>query len=118
MGMQRIQPEARAVRRGACWLLAAQNDDGGWGGDHGVPSSIEETSLAVSALASWPGASEQQAARKGAAWITQTTCGGEKTPPSPIGFYFARLWYFESLYPLIFALDALQRVADQDQQRA
>jgi squalene-hopene/tetraprenyl-beta-curcumene cyclase len=118
MGMQRIQPEARAVRRGACWLLAAQNEDGGWGGDRGLPSSIEETSLAVSALAGLPSISEREAVRDAAAWIARTTCGGENTPPSPIGLYFARLWYYESLYPLIFALDALRRVADQDQQRA
>ena len=26
---------------------------------------------------------------------------------SPIGFYFARLWYYERLYPLIFSVSAL-----------
>ena len=109
LGMQPVQPESIAVQRAVSWLLAAQNEDGGWGGDRGLISSIEETSLAVSALAGLPGASEREAVRKGAAWIAQATCGGEKTPPSPIGFYFARLWYYESLYPLIFALEALQR---------
>ena len=28
--------------------------------------------------------------------------------PSPIGFYFAKLWYFEKLYPVIFAVSALR----------
>ena len=28
---------------------------------------------------------------------------------TPIGFYFARLWYFEKLYPLIFTVAALRR---------
>jgi squalene-hopene/tetraprenyl-beta-curcumene cyclase len=27
--------------------------------------------------------------------------------PAPIGFYFAKLWYFERLYPLIFTVGAL-----------
>jgi squalene-hopene/tetraprenyl-beta-curcumene cyclase len=30
--------------------------------------------------------------------------------PSPIGFYFAKLWYFERMYPLVFAVSALGRV--------
>ena len=27
--------------------------------------------------------------------------------PAPIGFYFAKLWYYEKLYPLVFAVAAL-----------
>jgi len=30
--------------------------------------------------------------------------------PSPIGFYFAKLWYYEKLYPMIFATGALERL--------
>ncbi len=112
LGLQRVRPGSTAVQRGIRWLRSVQNEDGGWGGDNAVPSSIEETSIAVSALAGLPDASARQAVRKGVAWIVQTTCGGEKTQPSPIGLYFARLWYYESLYPLIFAVDALRRVAD------
>ena len=26
---------------------------------------------------------------------------------APIGLYFARLWYYEELYPLVFALSGL-----------
>ena len=40
----------------------------------------------------------------------QATEQGRRTAPSPIGFYFANLWYFEELYPLIFAAVALYRV--------
>ena len=97
LGLRQVRPESSAVWRGVFWLLAAQNEDGGWGGDHDLPSSIEETSLAVSALAGLPGASEREAVRQGVAWITRITRGGEETPPSPIGLYFARLWYFEIL---------------------
>src|SRR5262249_35098060 len=38
------------ARRGGARLLAAQNADGGWGGDKGTPSSVEETALALEAL--------------------------------------------------------------------
>ena len=36
---------------------------------------------------------------------------GSWLQPSPIGFYFAKLWYFERLYPLIFTVGALGRAA-------
>jgi squalene-hopene/tetraprenyl-beta-curcumene cyclase len=114
LGVRRIHPESAVVCRAIGWLLAAQNEDGGWGGDSGLPASIEETALAVAALAGLSDEAARHAAIKGAQWIAHATSEGEETPPSPIGLYFARLWYFEALYPLIFALDALQRVDDQE----
>jgi squalene-hopene/tetraprenyl-beta-curcumene cyclase len=114
LGLRRLRPDSAAVQSAIVWLLAAQNEDGGWGGDRSAPSSIEETSLAVSALAGLPGDSAREPVRRGAAWIAGATCAGERTPASPIGLYFARLWYYEASYPLIFALDALRRVAEQD----
>jgi len=30
---------------------------------------------------------------------------------SPIGFYFAKLWYYEKLYPIIFTVGALNRAS-------
>jgi squalene-hopene/tetraprenyl-beta-curcumene cyclase len=39
------------INRGARWLLTSQNADGGWGGAMKSPPSIEETALAVVALA-------------------------------------------------------------------
>ena len=30
---------------------------------------------------------------------------GEWLRPSPIGFYFAKLWYYERLYPMIFTVE-------------
>ena len=104
--------EVAAMRgRGNAWLQAAQNPDGGWGGDHGIASSIEETALAVHALASDrdPSPELQAAVDRGVAWLVEHTAGGTAFPPSPIGFYFAKLWYFEELYPLIFTVGALGR---------
>ena len=103
--------------RAAQWLLHAQNADGGWGGNALVPSTIEETALAVDALASITLQSEIRnpkseigPLRRGADWLVANTDQGQFTTASPIGLYFARLWYCEELYPLIFALSALSKV--------
>ncbi len=96
--------------RGVGWLLAAQNPDGGWGGGSRTPSSIEETGLALQALAGGEGRVEAAISR-GVAWLVDQTDRGRTTPPSAIGFYFAKLWYYEALYPLIFALGGLAALA-------
>ena len=41
----------------------------------------------------------------------ESTAGGTRFDPSPIGLYFAQLWYAEKLYPLIFTVGALERVS-------
>lgn len=104
------------------WLGANQNPDGGWGGGLGTPSSIEETALAVEALCavlqSRPAVMEEilraprmevelrrSISRGLRCLIDQTGCGRE-FPPSPIGFYFAKLWYYEKLYPIVYVLAA------------
>jgi squalene-hopene/tetraprenyl-beta-curcumene cyclase len=101
--------QAEAARqRGIGWLLQAQNADGGWGGGT-TPSSIEETGVAVQALAGARSPDTQQAMLRALGWIIAQTNEGHDTPPAPIGLYFARLWYYEELYPVIFALAALGR---------
>jgi len=94
------------ARRGCGWLISAVNEDGGWGGAAGVASTIEETALAVGALAA--AGSYDWAARAGARWLIERT--GGQMQPVPIGLYFASLWYSERLYPLIFTTAALGRV--------
>ena len=41
-------------------------------------------------------------------WLTAAISGNRGA--SPVGLYFARLWYFEELYPLIFALGGVAAV--------
>jgi squalene-hopene/tetraprenyl-beta-curcumene cyclase len=96
--------------RGAKWLIDSQNRDGGWGGARGVPSSIEETSLAVFALSRLRLGAEPAVSR-GINWLIDHTVEGKEMAPAPMGLYFARLWYYEELYPVIFALQALEQAA-------
>ncbi len=96
-----------SARRGIAWLRQAQNADGSWGGAAGVPGSVEETSLAVDALLA--AHAEPDAVERGLAWLVGAIEAGRLDFPEPIGFYFAKLWYYERLYPIIFAIAALGR---------
>ena len=97
-----------ARRRGLAWLMQSQNVDGGWGGG-ATRSTIEETSIAVHAIADEGSADCWEAMLRGVKWLIAATSEGRQTAPAPIGLYFARLWYYEELYPLIFSLGALSR---------
>lgn len=96
--------------RGAAWLRGQVNEDGGFGGARGLPSTIEETALAVEALASLRPISDEDVVLLGdaAGWLARTTCGGTTFSATPIGLYFASLWYSERLYPVVFTVAALE----------
>lgn len=109
-----LPPELRSARdRGVDFLLSAQGPDGGWGGGPGVAAGIEETSLAVEALCGMGDAGDavRFAARRGGGWLAEALRDPASVQASPIGLYFARLWYYEELYPLVFAAGALGRLA-------
>ncbi len=97
-------------------LLALQNLDGGWGGGilHLEPhetvqrSSVEETALALEALIPLAHTSEiRSSVHQGLDWLLAEIDAKRHRQPSPIGFYFAKLWYYEDLYPLTFTVSAL-----------
>lgn len=94
---------AQLYERGLAFLRTQQNQDGGWGGAFGAPSSVEETALALCALAAAGGLPGVSA---GARWLLRATEDGTVFPPAPIGLYFSALWYSEELYPRIFSLKA------------
>ncbi len=130
------------TKRGIDFLLAEQNADGGWGGGSSyterfsvvkrpeghesdvvssVVSSIEETSVALEAIAEFLRTSPSCTLKADAGRVdaceqaiidaVQCVClavsAGRHHCPWPIGFYFAKLWYHEKLYPLVFATAAL-----------
>jgi squalene-hopene/tetraprenyl-beta-curcumene cyclase len=116
------------ARRGVAFLLSIQNADGGWGGAKDTPSSVEETALALDALLGEPGASapggggtrtalppganapgSPDAVARGLAWLIDAVEAGRLHQPTPIGFYFAKLWYFEKMYPIVWSVMALGR---------
>jgi squalene-hopene/tetraprenyl-beta-curcumene cyclase len=108
----------RMLFRGGRFLARTQREDGGWSaGSNGV-SSIEETALAVEALAGLLCMTDAprrvKAVRKqvvkGANWLIGKVESGDWLNASPIGFYFAKLWYYEKAYPQIFTVAALSRV--------
>ena len=98
------------AQRGFRWLAANRNVDGGWGGDHRRASSVEETAVATEALLAADDTSLQVDARQGLTWLVEALAKSRHRETSPIGFYFARLWYYERLYPLIFTVAALGQV--------
>jgi squalene-hopene/tetraprenyl-beta-curcumene cyclase len=98
----------RAVR----WLTAAQHASGGWGGGPDVAPSLEETGAAVSALAAVaPDAATSAAVMRGLEWLSAATDEGRTFAPAPLGLYFARLWYAEDLYPVVFTAAAVEAAA-------
>jgi squalene-hopene/tetraprenyl-beta-curcumene cyclase len=118
--------DTSAARRGFEWLMNSQNQDGGWGGGasmearhgKGRASSVEETALAVEALLAVEDDRFQPAISKGLAWLVEAVESDRHLESSPIGFYFAKLWYHERLYPLIFTVSALGRALCCDPARS
>ncbi len=121
-----LRPAATPVSKAVGWLLDACGSEGGWGGDAGVEPSIEETAVVADAIAALllrarhegafaamtdlPLARMEEAVGGAGTWLMERLTGASEIAAAPIGLYFARLWYFERLYPLIFAVSALQKI--------
>jgi squalene-hopene/tetraprenyl-beta-curcumene cyclase len=79
--------------------------------------SVEETALAIEALIALhdqqasPEDRVNSAMEKGIFWLTEAILEGRYDDPSPIGSYFAKLWYHERLCPRIIAVQTLDRAA-------
>ncbi len=105
--------------QGAEWLCAAQSASGSVTSAPGLPGTIEETAVAVEALAAVVAATTDTALQKralqsveaGVEWLMEQTAGGTTYPSAPIGLYFAKLWYDEQIYPLAFTVAAVERAS-------
>ena len=125
-----------AAQAGLKYLIKNQNADGGWGGgpsisykgglaapaanvgpgpdQPAVGSSIEETSLALEAIIQCGGVGMcPPTIMRGCEWLITIIHRGNLDCSWPIGFYFAKLWYHERLYPPIFSLAALGAALQQ-----
>ncbi|MFZ2282055.1 MAG: prenyltransferase/squalene oxidase repeat-containing protein [Prosthecobacter sp.] len=91
------------IQSGRQYLRSARKADGSFGGDANAPASIEETAVALHALSG-----EEQDMMGSVQWLIGATENGTRFPTAPIGLYFARLWYHEQLYPVVWTLGALR----------
>lgn len=98
------------AKRGVAFLQEAQNPDGGWGGHKGIDSQIEETGLVLEALNGLKFSHDlriNDLRINGQNWLARAILSGGLQESAPIGFYFAKLWYYETMYPVVFALGAM-----------
>lgn len=91
-----------AIEHGTRFLVKSAGQDGGWGGAKGLAPTFEETGIALAALAGVEGC--EAAVQGGLKWLSSHLSSNAPAPTAPIGLYFARLWYSETLYPLVFGL--------------
>ncbi len=91
------------IEASAAFLLQVKNKDGSWGGNKKLPPSIEETALAMRALSLCGHKSDLE---NSVNWLIDKL-QEDKVKASPIGLYFASLWYDEEMYPLVYGVGAL-----------
>ncbi len=96
---------AGMAEKAQAYLISQQNSDGSWGGKKGVEGTIEETSLAICALAD----KYMESCTGGIGWLEKQN----NILSSPIGLYFALLWYDEKLYPYIYMTEAYRRLLSE-----
>lgn len=90
------------VDRALDWIVRNRRENGRGG--------IEENAVILEALALFSDKNEtvRTAYRKGIFELIEAVRSDRWTDPSPIGLYFAKLWYYEELYPLVFTTAALR----------
>ena len=99
-----IQKGSVMVLNGLQYLIGSQNVDGSWG------NSVEETAVVVESLSQFADRAEVALAyHRGLNWLLEAVESDRFLETSPIGLYFAKLWYYEDLYPIIFTASALRR---------
>lgn len=126
--------QSNMAARATAWLVGAQHSDGGWGPprapvdysdnerDVGLRSwrendtmakfcSVEETSAAVAALLPLAESNPavQRSVSRGLQWLAAAVEQDAHRRPAIIGFYWAKIWYYDRLSPLAWAAGTLSR---------
>ncbi|KAA6336036.1 Sporulenol synthase [termite gut metagenome] len=104
-----LSGSAFIATEGLRFLIDAQNEDGGWGGNPHAPSKVTLTAKTLSALSTLSSTNCNQITR-GVDYLYKRFREGTLLAPEPIGLYFASLWYSEELYSLTFTLSALKQI--------
>ena len=86
-----------------------QRADGGWSG--ATRGAVCPSKKPRSPSKRSPVPRTVRTVERGAPWLVERVESGAWREPAPIGFYFAKLWYYERLYPLIWTVGALGKVA-------
>jgi squalene-hopene/tetraprenyl-beta-curcumene cyclase len=116
-----VLPAKHCIRRAVTWLIAHQNEDGGWGEDlrsYDDPawagrgtSTASQTAWALLALLAAGGDDATASAERGVAWLVETQLpDGTWEEPQFTGTGFPGDFYINyHLYRLVFPLSALGR---------
>jgi squalene-hopene/tetraprenyl-beta-curcumene cyclase len=73
-------------------------------------STIEETAIVLEGIIACHGKTiVSRTIMRGLEWLSDAIMQGKHHTSQPIGFYFAKLWYYERHYPLAFSLSALRK---------
>jgi squalene-hopene/tetraprenyl-beta-curcumene cyclase len=107
---------AAGLEQGLRRLLEFQQPDGSFAGallkdgsiNKKAPGTTEETALALEAISKFSNSAATSASARAVEWLSDKLQQEAELTAAPIGFYFARLWYYEKLYPLIFTTAALR----------
>jgi len=117
-----VRPDDAAIRRGADWLFARQQSDGGWGetpesyADRSLagtgPTTASQTAWAVAGLVA-AGHGGTSAVRRGVRWLVERQeADGSWRQPEFTGTGFPKVFYLRyHWYPIYFPLLALVRAA-------
>ena len=109
--------ENRLLSKAILYLLSIQNSDGSWGNANVHSGTIEETALVVESLSVMRNSSLHmnlwdnewdKKTLQGIKFLIKKVEEGEWRTPYPVGFYFARLWYYEEMYPIIMTTAAFK----------
>jgi squalene-hopene/tetraprenyl-beta-curcumene cyclase len=71
---------------------------------------MEETAIALDGIMHQIDTTEHSdSIMAGLRRLSEFVLAGDHETSQPIGFYFAKLWYHERLYPMVFSLSALKK---------